>query len=75
VSFRALDEQDIREYFSRVNPLDKAGAYAIQEAGELIVEKITGSYTNVVGLPMERLMAELEKWAATGHGVTRPNRG
>ena len=45
----------IRRYLNRVNPLDKAGAYAIQEEGDLIVEKIAGSYTNVVGLPMERL--------------------
>jgi septum formation protein len=64
VSFRALDEQSIREYFSRVNPLDKAGAYAIQEEGDLIVKRIEGSYSNVVGLPMERLTAELEKWVA-----------
>ena len=63
VSFRPLDDAGIRQYLSRVNPLDKAGAYAIQEDGDLIVEKITGSYTNVVGLPMERLTAELEAWA------------
>jgi len=66
VSFRALDAQSIREYFSRVNPLDKAGAYAIQEEGDLIVERIEGSYSNVVGLPLERLTVELEKWAAAG---------
>ena len=46
VSFRPLDDAGIRQYLSRVNPLDKAGAYAIQEDGDLIVEKITGSYTN-----------------------------
>jgi septum formation protein len=63
VSFRPLDEARIRQYLSQVNPLDKAGAYAIQEAGNLIVERIEGSYTNVVGLPMERLTAELEAWA------------
>jgi nucleoside triphosphate pyrophosphatase len=63
VSFRPLQESDIRHYLSRVNPLDKAGAYAIQERGELLVQKIAGSYTNVVGLPMERLTAELRTWA------------
>jgi septum formation protein len=47
-----------------VNPLDKAGAYAIQEDGDMIVEKISGSYTNVVGLPVERLTAELEAWGS-----------
>ncbi len=63
VSFRPLDDAGIRQYVSRVNPLDKAGAYAIQEQGDLVVEKIAGSYTNVVGLPMERLRAELAAWA------------
>jgi septum formation protein len=62
VTFHALDETNIRRYLNRVNPLDKAGAYAIQEEGNLIVEKIVGSYTNVVGLPLERLAAELEAW-------------
>jgi len=64
VTFHRLDAVKIRRYLERVNPLDKAGAYAIQEEGDLIVEKIAGSYTNVVGLPLERLSAELESWAA-----------
>jgi septum formation protein len=63
VTFRHLDEVSIRRYLTRVNPLDKAGAYAIQEEGDLIVETISGSYTNVVGLPVERLRKELETWA------------
>ena len=62
VTFRSLDAPKIRRYLNRVNPLDKAGGYAIQEDGDLIVEKISGSYTNVVGLPVERLTAELEAW-------------
>jgi septum formation protein len=65
VTFRPLDAVKIRRYLNRVNPLDKAGAYAIQEDGDMIVEKIVGSYTNVMGLPMERLGAELEAWART----------
>jgi septum formation protein len=65
VTFHPLDAVKIRRYLNRVNPLDKAGAYAIQEEGDLIVEKISGSYTNVVGLPMERLAAELQAWART----------
>src|SRR5690349_17467792 len=64
VTFRALDAVGIRRYLNRVNPLDKAGAYAIQEEGDLIVEKIAGSYTNVVGLPLEKLRDELDSWAA-----------
>ena len=63
VTFQPLNAVKIRRYLNRVNPLDKAGAYAIQEEGDLIVEKIVGSYTNVVGLPLERLTAELEAWA------------
>jgi septum formation protein len=66
VTFRPLDAPKIRRYLNRVNPLDKAGAYAIQEEGDLIVEKISGSYSNVVGLPMERLNLEMNAWAEHG---------
>jgi len=62
VTFLPLNAAAIRLYLSKVNPLDKAGAYAIQEHGELIVEEIAGSYTNVVGLPTERLRDEFAKW-------------
>jgi nucleoside triphosphate pyrophosphatase len=62
VTFRSLDAVKIRRYLTKVNPLDKAGAYAIQEEGDLIIEGILGSYTNVVGLPMERLRTELNSW-------------
>ena len=65
VSFRPLDDARIDEYLSKINPLDKAGGYAVQEHGELIVSEISGSFTNVVGLPMEQLEAELKKWPAT----------
>ena len=64
VTFRPLNAVEIRRYLTKVNPLDKAGAYAIQEDGDLLVEKISGSYTNVVGLPVERLQAELRDWAS-----------
>jgi len=62
VKFRALDVREIQDYIRRINPLDKAGGYAIQEHGEKIVEDVSGSYTNVVGLPIERLQAELNSW-------------
>jgi septum formation protein len=58
-----LDASAIRKYLNHVNPLDKAGAYAIQEQGDSILERISGSYTNVVGLPIERLKTELKDWA------------
>lgn len=63
VTFRSLDAAGIRRYLSQVNPLDKAGGYAIQEHGELIIERISGSYSNVVGLPVERLRRALDLWA------------
>jgi septum formation protein len=58
---RNLEPAEIAEYHARINPLDKAGAYAIQEHGEGIVERIEGSYNNVIGFPTERLQATLER--------------
>lgn len=69
VTFRPLDAVKIRRYLTRVNPLDKAGGYAIQEEGDLLVERIAGSYSNVVGLPVERLSAELEAWRAMANAA------
>ena len=62
VFFRPLTAGQIDEYLSKINPLDKAGAYAIQENGELIVSEISGSFSNVVGLPIERVESELAGW-------------
>jgi septum formation protein len=59
VTFRSLTPKQIDHYLSRINPLDKAGAYAIQEHGDDVVRSIAGSFSNVVGLPMERLRQEL----------------
>jgi septum formation protein len=64
VTFLPLTARQISGYLSKINPLDKAGAYAIQEHGEMIVSEISGSYSNVVGLPLERLRAELQIWPA-----------
>lgn len=55
VRFRTLTPEMIGEYVKKVNVLDKAGAYAIQEHGDDIIEGIEGSLTNVIGLPVERL--------------------
>jgi septum formation protein len=62
VLFRPLGPEQIDLYLSKINPLDKAGAYAIQESGELIVSEISGSFSNVVGLPVERVESELAAW-------------
>ncbi|MBQ3654760.1 MAG: septum formation inhibitor Maf [Synergistaceae bacterium] len=55
VRFRALSEAEIEEYASSGECDDKAGAYAVQGKGSLLVEGITGDYFNVVGLPVCRL--------------------
>jgi septum formation protein len=62
VTFWKLNAARISEYVAKVHTLDKAGAYAIQEHGEMIVERIEGSFSNVVGLPLERLERELREW-------------
>jgi septum formation protein len=61
VTFQMLKSDQITQYLSKINPLDKAGAYAIQDHGELIVAEISGSFSNVVGLPMEKLGEELPR--------------
>jgi septum formation protein len=59
VTFRPLDEATIDSYFSQVSPLDKAGAYGIQECGEVIVAEISGSFENVMGLPVAKVVEAL----------------
>ena len=65
VRFRPLDKAEIAAYLATGEPLGKAGAYAIQGHGGALVEGVTGSYANVVGLPLERVLAVLAEW---GHG-------
>jgi septum formation protein len=62
VRFQRLNRATIRNYFTRVDPFDKAGAYAAQGSGSEIIAKIEGSFTNVVGLPMEKTIAALAKF-------------
>lgn len=62
VHFRRLSESAIRRYLDKVNPLDKAGGYAAQESTNEIITKIDGSFTNVVGLPMEKTTAALAEF-------------
>ena len=59
VRFRSLSDTDIDQYCKLVNVLDKAGAYGIQEHGDLIIEGIDGLWSNVVGLPIEEVLNEL----------------
>ena len=53
VTFKPLDDATIEEYLSRVHTLDKAGGYAIQEHRDLIIAGYRGSFSNIVGLPLE----------------------
>ena len=62
VRFHPLNRAQIRRYLSKINPLDKAGAYAVQEHGEQIIAAISGSFSNVVGLPVEELRDALATW-------------
>jgi septum formation protein len=65
VHFRSLDDRAIRNYLEKIDPLDKAGAYAAQGDGQDIIRKIEGSYTNVVGLPMEKTSRALALFGIT----------
>ena len=66
VTFRAFDDAVIDAYFKLVNPLDKAGAYGIQEGRELIIAGWEGSFTNIMGLPMEVTKQILTEWGLVG---------
>jgi len=61
VCIRALSEGEIEGYVSTGEPMDKAGAYAIQGIGSGIVREISGSYTNVVGLPLCEVIMDLKE--------------
>lgn len=61
VTFRQLSEADIRHYMGLVHVYDKAGAYAIQEHGELIIQSFEGDMDNVIGLPVTRLLQVLNQ--------------
>ena len=52
VKFRTLSSREIENYWQTGEPADKAGSYGIQGIGAILVERIEGSYTNVVGLPL-----------------------
>ncbi|WP_421781678.1 Maf family protein [Kiloniella litopenaei] len=58
VRFKPLTQEQIKRYCTLVDPLDRAGAYSIEDHSELILDQYEGSYTNIVGLPTE-LLAEL----------------
>ncbi|MFW5888729.1 MAG: Maf family protein, partial [Patescibacteria group bacterium] len=62
VYFKELTSREIDEYIATGEPLDKAGAFAIQGKTEMFIKKINGSYSNVVGLPLYELAEELKRF-------------
>ncbi|WP_285905922.1 Maf family protein [Pseudodesulfovibrio pelocollis] len=70
VDMRVSTEAELRAYIATGEPTDKAGAYAIQGVGTFLVTAIRGSYTNVVGLPVARVLEALIE-----RGLVEPRRG
>lgn len=69
VWFRPLRDEEIDYYVDTCRPYDKAGSYGIQEwLGYVAIERIDGSFYNVMGLPVQRLYVELERFLAAGEG-------
>ncbi len=56
VLFHSLELAEIRSYLDSIHPYDKAGAYAAQQGGERIISQVKGSFSNIVGLPLEALL-------------------
>lgn len=65
VTFRNLSEEEILAYISTSEPFDKAGAYAIQGQGSLLVKKINGCFYNVMGFPLSRFYCMLDEFFGT----------
>lgn len=74
VRFRSLDRATLEWYVGTGEPLDKAGAYGIQGLGVFLTESVSGSWTNVVGLPLERLPALFGEIGLDLLGATRSAR-
>jgi len=69
VAFKPLADAQIHEYLATGEPSDKAGAYAVQGIGAALVERVDGSYTNVVGLPLEEVLEVLRAVGFSDHGT------
>ena len=72
VHIRAASEQEIRAYAATGEGLDKAGAYAAQGIGTFFIERVVGSYSNVVGLPACEVLTDLRKLGLLGPASFRP---
>ena len=63
VHFHHRTDAELRSYLARIGPLDKAGAYAAQDDNGEMIARVEGSYSNVIGLPMEALAESLRKFS------------
>lgn len=61
IKIKDLADEEIRAYIRTGEPLDKAGAFAIQERGAMFIEKISGCYTGVIGMSLHRLYKGLQE--------------
>lgn len=66
VTFRKLCKNEIEGYVKTGEPMDKAGAYAVQGNGSFLIESIEGSYTNVIGLPLSNVLNALKSLKLQG---------
>ncbi len=71
VSFREIDEETIERYVRSGEPMGKAGAYAIQGLGGSLVDRVEGSYTNVVGLPVREVLNVLMRCGVVANAPHR----
>lgn len=62
IYFREISEEEMEKYIATGEPMDKAGAYAIQGKASIFIQKIEGDYWNVVGLPIARIYKTLKEW-------------
>jgi septum formation protein len=63
VTFKAFADEEIKQYITKYQHYDKAGAYGIQEwIGYIGVTALNGSYFNVMGFPVQRIYSELQRW-------------
>jgi septum formation protein len=62
ITFRKLSSSEIKSYIEKEKPMDKAGAYAIQEGAAVFVSGISGDYTNIIGLPVFELVKALKQF-------------
>ena len=70
--FRPLNDEEIDAYVATGSPLDKAGAYGIQDQASIFVERLDGDYYNVMGLPLCALANSLRRWGVAVLGTVKP---